>query len=259
MTTINSTDNPSTYIDRFSWQRMWDFGNLFSNSLKRQLLVYGLLSLISAIFCLLPLSAATQMGLFSMFGSVLGFAYYLSPLVLSKWGDTRMVMNMTPALPIEKFLFFMIYFLILLPIVVFLPTLIAQYFYLKIPAVQTVQMLKVLKLSFEYEYTISKFVDGGAIVLSCFYVVLNCNGNRTLKGVLAVLGILFGLGIVGAICGFVMGFHDGYGGYAYPDALGMENILQSLRMPTTVLDIFFAIASIILMWLCYRRLAHPKV
>lgn len=257
---MTSTEIISSEIDRFSWARVWDFGNIFGHSLKRQLLVYGLLSLLSAIFCLLPLSAATQMGLYSMFGSGLGFAYYLSPLVLSKWGDTRMVMNMTPALPIEKFLFFMIYFLVILPIVVFLPTLIAQYFYLKIPAVQTVQMLKVLKLSFEYEYnTISKFVEGGAIVLSCFYVVLNCNGNRTLKGVLVVLGILFGLGIVGAICGFVMGFHDGYGGYAYPDALGMENILQSLRMPIIVLNIFFAIVSIILMWLCYRRLAHPKV
>ncbi|MCM1491291.1 MAG: hypothetical protein NC095_10785 [Muribaculum sp.] len=251
-------------MDRFSWHRVWNFGKIYQYSFKRQLVVYGILSVVAAIFGLLPFGAVTQMGLYSMFGTATGIAYYLAPLVLSKWGDTRMVMNLTPALPIEKFIFFMIYFLLLLPLVLFAPTTLAQFIYLKMPSIQTEPMLRILHLAFDYDYNaISKFLQGGGIMLTCFYIVLNSHGNRTIKGILAVFGIMIGLGILGAIFGFTMALHDNieYGNPTMPgaDSAYWHQIVAGLRMPILGLNIFFSIYSVIIMWLCYHRLSHPKI
>lgn len=250
--------------DRFSWHRVMEFGKIYQYSLKRQLIVYGILSMVAAIFCLLPFGAVTQMGLYSMFGTATGIAYYLAPLVLSKWGDTRMVMNLTPALPIEKFIFFVIYFLLLLPTILFAPTTLAQFIYLKMPSIQTEPMLRILHLAFDYDYnTISKFLQGGAIMLTCFYIVLNSNGNRTLKGILAVFGIMIGLGILGAIFGFTMALHDNieFGNPTMPgaDSAYWHQVVTGLRVPILGLNIFFSVYSVIIMWLCYHRLSHPKI
>lgn len=255
--------------DRFSWGRIWRFGLIYQHSLKRQLIVYGIISVISAIITLLPLSSGIQMAFFSLFGSILGFLYYLSPLVLSKWGDTRMIMDMTPALPIEKFLFFMFYFLILLPLVVFGPTLLSQYLYFYIPSIQTEPLLGLLHLSFDYDYnTIAKYTQGCGFTLTCFYVILSCRGNRTLKGILAVFGMMAALGILGGIFGFTMALNDDfYYTYAmesnsedpYATSVGMDHILTDLRIPLICLNVCFFIYNIFLLWASYRRLSHPKI
>lgn len=251
-------------MNRFSWHRVLDFGKIYQYSLRRQLTVYGILSILTTAFGLLPFGPVTQMGLYSVFGTIIGFAYYLSPLVLSKWGDTRMVMNMTPALPIEKFIFFMIYFLVLLPIILYVPTTLGQWLYLQIPSIQTEPMLRILHLAFDYDYnTISKYLQGGAIMLTCFYVVLNCSGNRTLKGILAVLGIMFGLGILGAVFGFTMALHDDIeiSQPAMPgtDSMYWNRIVTGLRMPIIWLNVLFTIYYVFIFRCIYHRLSHPKI
>lgn len=249
--------------DRFSWKRVYYFGKLYRWSLKRQLIVYGILSIVAAISILMPFNAVTQVSLFSMFGSALALVYYLAPLVLSKTGDTRMIMYMTPALPIEKWVFFMLYFLVLLPIVIFLPTTLCQLLYMRLPAVQTEPMMEIFHLAFDYDYNVwAKFIQCIALLLSCFYVILTAQGNRTLKGILIVIGIMIGLGIFGAICGFTMAMFDNYmivgQSSLNSDMLYWTRIMTELKYPMLGLNIVATIYSLVLMWLSYKRLSHPK-
>ena len=198
-------------VDRFSWRRVWAFGNIFRSIIGRQLLVYGSFSLLVAVTMLIPFGAATQVGLAGLFGVVLGFLYYLSPVALCKRGDTRMVMNMTPVLPNEKFAFFMIYFLIVLPAVIYLPYRISEYIYLASPSIQTPLMKELLEMSRAHMSNyLMQMVQCAAITLICLYVVLSCHGNRTLKAILTVFGILVGIGLTGAIIGFSTAFMEGY-------------------------------------------------
>lgn len=259
-------NNDISTIDRFSWRRVRDFGGLYKYSLRRQMIAYGALSLFAALMGLIPFGPTTQVGLFSMFSSALGIAYYVSPVVLSKWGDTRIVMNMTPALPIEKFIFFMIYFLIVLPVIVFLPSLISQLIYLQIPSIQTKPMLELIHLSLNVDFnTDSKLVQSAALMLSCFYTILVSKDNRTLKGIITVFGILIGIGLLGFILGFSMALTTDF----YLDNLStfphnsvyadMIQLLDEMKIFVICLTSAFAIGGIILMRLIYKRLAHPKI
>lgn len=257
--------NYTSAMDKFSWKRVWEFGQLYKYSLNRQMIAYGAFSIFAAIMGLMPFGPSAQVGLFGMFASALGIAYYLSPVVLSKWGDTRMVMNMAPALPVEKFAFFMIYFLIVLPIIVFLPSFISQLIYLHIPAIQTKQMLELIHLSFDYNYnTVSKLVQSAALMLACFYTVLVSKENRTLKGIITVFCILIGLGLVGFIQGFSRALMADFEINNLPavsqDSVGyMVGIMEEIKVSVICMSTVFAIGGIVLLRLIYQRQAHPKI
>lgn len=254
-------------FDRFSWRRVWAFGNIFRSIISRQLLVYGAFSLLAAVSMLIPFGTATQVGIFSLFGTVLSFLYYLSPAALCKRGDTRLVMNMAPALPDEKFVFFMIYFLIILPVVIYLPYRISEYIYLACPTIQTPLMKDLLEISLAHNSNyVMQMVQCAAITLICLHVVLVCHGNRTLKAVLTVFGILVGVGLIGAIIGFSTAFMEGYEFMENIEntdpTAPFENVSQlmtNLEMQTTVLAIVFLIAGVVTACMIRRRLAHPKI
>lgn len=259
-------DNKKSTIDKFSWRRVWEFGELYKYSLVRQMIAYGALSIFAAIIGLMPFGQTVQVGLFGMFASALGIAYYVSPVALSKWGDTRLVMNMTPALPMEKFAFFMIYFLIVLPIIVFLPPFISQLIYLHIPAIQTKQMLDLIHLSLDYDFnTISKLVQSAALMLACFYTVLVCKENRTLKGIITVFAILLGIGMVGFILGFSRAFMADFEINKLPavthDSIyyNMVQLMGEIKTSIICTTTLFTIGGIVLMRLIYKRIAHPKI
>lgn len=259
-------NNVMSTTDKFSWRRVWVFGQLYKYTLNRQMIAYGAFSIFAAIMGLMPFGPSAQVGLFGMFASALGIAYYLSPVVLSKWGDTRMVMNMTPALPMEKFAFFMIYFLIVLPIIVFLPSFISQVIYLHIPAIQTKQMLDLIHLSFDYDYnTVSKLVQTAALMLACFYTVLMCKGNRTLKGILTVFCILMGFGLVGFILGFsralIADFEINNLPAVSQDSVyaNMFQLMEEMKVSVICISMVFTVGAIVLLRLIYQRLAHPKI
>lgn len=259
-------DNDTSEVDNFSWRRVWNFGGLYKYSLFRQMTAYGAFSIFAAIMGLMPFGPTAQVGLFSMFTSALGIAYYVSPVVLSKWGDTRMVMNMAPALPMEKFAFFMIYFMIVLPIIVFLPSFISQLIYLHAPAIHTEPMLELVHLSLDYNYnTVSKLVQSATLMLACFYTVLVCKENRTLKGILTVFGILICVGLTGFILGFsraLMADFEINNIPANPQESVYANMTQIMaEMKTSMIytTTVFAIGGIILMRLIYQRLVHPKI
>lgn len=265
--------------DRFSLKRTWAFGLLYSHSLKCQLIAYGCLSVIAAIMTLMPFGPIAQMSIFSLFGSALAIVYYISPVVLSKSGDTRKIMYMTPALPAEKFVFFMAYFLVVLPTVIFLPVYFAQLIYTHIPSIQTEPLMNLLKFSNDYGFNqLSKILQGGWITLVCFYVVLVCKENRTLKGLLAVFGIMLGFGLIGALFGFAIAFFDDNPIRIYELAntdefnigIMVDNkiegmnltywnyIMESLRTQIFWLNIFLIGGIILFLSLIYKRIAHSK-
>lgn len=254
-------------FDRFSWRRVWAFGNIFRSIISRQLLVYGAFSLLAAVTMLIPFGAATQVGIFGLFSTVLSFLYYLSPAALCKRGDTRMVMNMAPALPNEKFVFFMIYFVIILPLVISLPYRVSEYIYLACPSIQTPLMKDMLEISFVHNSNcVMQAVQGVVITLICLHVVLACHGNRTLKAILTVFGILVGIGLTGAIIGFSTAFMEGCEFMENIEnadpAAPFENVSQlmnNLEVQTTVLSIVFLIAGVVTACLIRRRLARPKI
>lgn len=178
-----------------------------------------------------------------------------------------MVMNMAPALPNEKFVFFMIYFLIILPVVISLPYKISEYIYLACPSIQTPLMKDMLEISLAHKSNyVMQMVQGVVITLICLHVVLACHGNRTLKAVLTVFAILVGIGLIGAIIGFSTAFMEGYEFMENientdPEA-PFENVSQlmtNLKMQTTVLAIVSLIVGVVTAWLIRRRLAHPKI
>ncbi len=270
--TITNTEKAGTTVrmtaDSFSWKRVGEVAHYYSPTVNRQLTAYGAVSLIFAIMLLMPLNAFTQTGIFYGIYTALPLIFVLAPISLAKGGDTRVVDRMLPAKASEKYLFLLLYFLVAIPIAIYVMPELALWLYTKIPAIQTEEMLTLIDMRFlSYKYpvnTIMNVITYVAVVLTCLFVIEYARHSRIIKAVVSVLGIQFVIGIMGAVYGFSLALRRGLGNGANGPILNeqqqtdylkdfMSDFMQGSPLHTIIITLLIIYIGVML-WLIYRTL-----
>lgn len=254
--------------DNFSWKRVAAVASFYRNCTDRQLLIYGLVSLLFFVLTLLPFTGNAQAGLFTMIWTILPLLLQMSPVVLSKHGDSRVIERLMPAKASEKFAFFLIYFLIVIPVFVYLLPELALVIYIHVPAIQTEEMLPLARLHQQNYplFIVMNAFSSAAGTLTCLYVVLHARHNRTLKGILSVFAVMIAIGILGAFYGaaavFKAGYIAGSSGEVVQGAEFAAKILDMMEEETWyVWFITFLIAGYccVMLRYIYLQLRRPKL
>lgn len=197
--------------DGFSIYRVAELASYYRPFCAKQLMVYGIVSLIVAILTLLPMGDIAKVAIFTISWAAIPLLYYLAPIVLAKSGDSRIVERMIPVRASEKFIFYLLYFGVAVPIAVYMLPFISNILYLHLPSIQTKAMTGLVEIQMHNPAVIVVLnsLTALAISLTCLYVILSAKTARIVKAVISAFAVQFGIGLVSAIMGGLMEFKEG--------------------------------------------------
>lgn len=96
---------------------MFAFGMIFKNSMRVYLVVSALTSLVCYLLVQLTIYlGGNEIGIYTLLSFIVGLTLYLSPLTFARRDDT--LLALIPAKPVEKWLVYILYSLIAVPLVV---------------------------------------------------------------------------------------------------------------------------------------------
>lgn len=258
----------------FSFARVFSLFTFYGYSVKRQLLTYIIASIIVTILLLIPASSEIRIGLFTMGWTILQWMCYLSPLSLAKSGYTGNIDRILPVKASEKLVYYVLYFLVILPIALFTLPICAEYYILQQGVTNEFTAFIQLQL---YPGVIIRCLNKGGYILCvivCLYYVIKSRNNKALYGALSAIICQIVLGFVGAIMGamleFSRGFMDGYMNRepTYPaelnefDATQVISLTKDLLQPSvytyTTIGIL-VVAIFVFTSLLYKRLRKPVI
>ena len=181
----------TTNIYSFSWHRVMQLYQYNSPWLSKQTAIYFLFSFTTALIFLITRGLAWQVTLYSTCCTVQIFMFIWAPIIFTKGGDSRIVDRLIPASPIEKFVFYMSYLLIIMPIACYLLLFIAEKIYLiSGPADGPMYEALETELYVPATYKIIQYLSTLAAMLTCFYFVIAAKRNRFVKAYLLSIGVL---------------------------------------------------------------------
>lgn len=262
---VDAADNSSS--QRFSWKRVRRFAAWNMLKIKKQLLWYPLVALLSSILLLLPLNEKAQFGVTTMVWGIIPFLAYLAPLVFAMGGDGRIIMRMIPARPGEKLTFYLGYIFIVVPVLIYTLPLLAELLYMQIPSIQTPEIMKLQSMRFSLGIgwpVIINLISAIGVITTCFYFVMRCRSNRIINGIISVVVILAISGLIGAIYGitaaFRLGFADGATGAPIKNEDEIiRELMQEMTSMTGLTTVFFAFYILylaIILWQTCRLFSH---
>lgn len=202
-TTANSA-LPTAQSDSFSWKRVGMIFRYVYPGLKKQILLFPVLSVLIGL-CMLfaPIDITSSMSI------AISIAYVLSPIGLAH-KDFKPTMGMLPVTTGEKAAFLFGYFWIAVPLLLYLPLLImfgAAHLFTPSRVAYFMQMYDLgLNIISPVNLVLTQFV-AMAFQTMVLYVVINSSVNRILKGVATGICIYFGFVFVSA---FGVGFYMAY-------------------------------------------------
>lgn len=200
MTSLNS-------ISLFSWHRWIMLWQYYLPQLKRQLISYPLASLALSLCLLLPLSGPKQLTIYTRVYIALSWMLAFAPIVFAKFGDSRIIDRLIPALPLEKLLFYLVYLLIAVPLMIMVFPFLSTVIYLHWPAIQTPDMIRALNLRMGIMHfnVLMNLTGNASIILTCFYFVMTSRRNRLLKGIIGAFVAYVVLSVIGGVMGYYFG------------------------------------------------------
>lgn len=258
--------------DTFSWNRVGQLANYYSPVIKRQVICYLAISALFSALVLLPLPGVGQVGLFTICWTALPLLFELAPIAFAKSGDTRVIDRMVPAKASEKFVFFILYTLVIIPLCVYVLPEGALLLYTEIPSLQTSLMTHYIDMHFGNPPLIVTLNILGAAggTLTCLFVINYARTSRVLKAVISMFAVQFAVATMGAIYGltevFSMGFKAGYNGDPPASQEEQQRIAKEIiehfseanPYLWTVVGIMAAYTALML-WLNYRTLRRRNL
>ncbi|MDE6577206.1 MAG: hypothetical protein K2K58_03440, partial [Muribaculaceae bacterium] len=208
--------------DSFSFRRVAEIFAYYSPTIRRQLLIYLAVSILFGILLLIPGSDNVRCGFFSLVWAILQWMWYLSPLSMAGKGKSGIVDRLLPVKASEKLTFFIIYFVVIIPLVAFTLPICAELSIVDSlgPEMPHFKSLLNLQLHSSWIIKVINILGGITSSLVCLYVILRVRHNKMISGILASFAVQIVLGILGAIyAGYEMaaeafkkGFEDGLAG-----------------------------------------------
>lgn len=264
----------SSLNDSFSWRRVAMVWSYYSPVLRMQLWLWPLIA--AGIYLMGMLTALSPVSMVSSF-AVSGLSMLISfgPLMLVR-SNALVCETMLPARADEKYAFYLLYFLIVVPSITLLTVGALHVVSTMVFGAERLHdytyMLLQRGLVIKYTYGIGIFGEVIGIV-ACLFGVTAFTRNRALAGVGFVIGSGIVIGIIGGIMGiilaFVSGFSDGFmheaGRIAEQDPYNTEAIMCELyespimRLITIVISSVAAMGSFVLGYLVLRSLRHRQL
>ncbi len=267
---MNRNSITATLPDSFSWKRVAAIAAYYSPYTGRQLICYLAVSLLFAILILLPSGEVAQLGLYTTIWACIPLLADFAPIMLAKWGDHRIVERLIPARASEKYIFYLIYFIIVIPASVYLLPLAACRLYMEIPAIQSPMLNEINAMQFTVAPLLRtlNILCASSAILTCLYAMIHCGTSRIIKGVLGVFAVKVAVGIMGAVYGIATvvksGFidcinaNDKHQISAQSQQMMINAMTENTPYLATMLTIL-GIYVIVMLWLIYRDLKQRNL
>lgn len=194
-----------SYSGRISWKRLLSVGRYYWPRLRWQVMLYPVISVLVFIAYALLHKGGFNTGAATVLG-VISYMVEFAPLVLALRND-RETDIMLPVCGTEKFLFLIGYFLIIVPLLAYLPSeLLSLLVY-----GQTDKYLVLRQSGIDLsDHLFSRILFSGvvsnvAMILTCLWAVIASRTHRILKGILypliisvisAVISVIYSLSYV---------------------------------------------------------------
>lgn len=262
---LNDDSRPeATVRDGFSWRRVALVAGYYRYFTDRQILVYLAISVLSATLLLVPMPKEAKLAIFTLVWTALPVLFYFAPAVLAAKGDTRPVSRMLPARASERFVYLMLYFLVVVPAVLFLLPSLAEWLLCNVPALRGEGELEYLfKLQYDKPLVllVLNIFGGVGTALTCLFVTGRVRSSRVVKGILAALGAQFALGIIGAFYGlskvFAMGYEAGAAGkQVSPPA--MQDLMNEMAQATPYIICSISVVGLYMLWMFWMNYRELK-
>lgn len=213
-------DTISELNDKFSWHRCLSIGLLY----KKSLIYYLIGSATITALCFLLVEFVNHAGgntltIYSMVSVLVAAALYFSPIAFVRHDDT--LMTLLPVKASEKFVFYMLFSLAVVPVVIeglwyglnFICTLINKDWDLTdIVSAQLANMGPDMselmgdgkRCPIKVPQIISGIAQAFAIITTGLYTVFHASRHRTIKGILASIAVIFAISLIAGITGGVL-------------------------------------------------------
>lgn len=243
---------------------MFAFGMMFKNSMRVYLLVSALTSLVCYLLVQLTIYlGGNELGIYTLLSFIVGLTLYLSPLTFARRDDT--LLALIPAKPVEKWLVYILYSLIVVPVVVEGVWYSLEFIFWILNSGYTIQDImwarvkdsEMMNLPKRSLIIASSFVQSYAIIATVLYVVLKAVRNRVVKGLLGLLGILFASSILAAIIGGTVAYFN-----ISADPKMIDNpavLIKNMISVFGIIYVLLAAYSIILTVMIYRHVKAAEI
>lgn len=257
----------TTQSDAFSWSRAARLWHYYSPALKPQLWLWPLIALVIYTMGLLSTISPINDEVFAT--SFLSWLMAFGPLMLLR--NNSLELNATlPAKVSEKYVFLLVYFVIIVPALVALTTAIAHSLAI---AILGADRLETYTHALTFALKASKITWGVSLLagmlspLLCLYGVVAFKRNRAL----AAIGVLFGVsmalgmlgGIISVVIGFVNGVFDGWNqNPPTPEVLESADLMTAVpfvRLIMWMTTALTALTDALMLWLTYRALRRRQL
>lgn len=251
------------YADnRFSFARLKQVAAFYYPALRLQIFLYPAISAAVGVLTYFMLQSA----LMAIFGGLMSFALslmlYLAPLAFTRRSN-RALEVMLPATWQEKATFIILYSIVVVPLLVYLP----KYIFAK--AIQMILGSSALtqltdSLTDAMSFNLLSEVQDFVPLVTCLFVVMKCRNNRAVLGGIFSITSLVALGIMGLVIGFIAAFSTGIN-------FGMENAgavneamiagqITSVMGPVlTAMGIICIVYVIAMLWLTARSIKRIQI
>ncbi|MCM1356777.1 MAG: hypothetical protein NC212_10285 [Staphylococcus sp.] len=266
-------NNISTLSDKFSLKRVMAFGAMFGSSMKIYLILTFCISLCSYLcvqFCMHH--TRHVLPFYTLFSSLVGMSLYLSPLVFARRDDN--LIAQIPAKVSEKFCCYVVFSLVIAPLVIeagwYGTNIIFSLFGDKYDL--TIYMYNLAEKAIDTSTFPSKnlffvysIIQSVATIMGVLYIVITSSTHRVIKGILALAGLIFLVGLIAAISGFVVAFreisNESLGASINETSLNetRTNLLIALSPVFYCLYGFLIAFDIFVMYLLYRHIGRQQV
>lgn len=202
------TDNftaTATIDNSFSWHRVGMVGIFHRSQIRRQIIIYT--AIVATLFILSALPGSFFGFIQSLEATVLGFMFYLGPIAFAY--SSRVTETMLPARASEKFTFYLIYSLLIIPVVIYGGWTILWVCFQWIDNVVPFWSLgKKLLTTGALEFVDKpiwwlNIFSALPPVVTALWIAVTAKSSPVLKSIVGVIGTLFAIGLISGIVGVV--------------------------------------------------------
>lgn len=253
--------------DRTSWSRILMAARFYLAPVRWQLWAFPLLSLVCFLL-ITRVNAGTNPALYSLVASPLSLCVCFAPLAFGV-RKGREVDAMLPVAGVEKCIVILLYCLVVVPLLVYVPVEVASYIKygatynsVAMASLPTEATDYVASLGFPLIMAVG-IIGSAAYILTCLWGVFHARSRRVLGGFLAVVIYYVGFMLISVIVGIVAGVSAAM---SEPDLAEINKEVLKERVLTEVMPLYMksllavcSIYAIFALTMCCRAISRRQL
>ena len=245
---------------------MINIGLIFKGPVRLYLILTAVITFVCYAFVQLCIYlGGNEISVYTLMSIIVGMMLYLGPLTFAKRDAT--MMTLLPAKAVEKWLFYILFSLVAVPVVVQGVWYGTDFIYARLTSGEPLNEMilsrynmkeTMLGLNNRFFLVCISIIQTSAPIISVLYTVLRSTRHRVIKGLLTLAAVLFATGLLAALAGFVVAFNELAD---KPDVTPDEaiNVIHNMYPIFGFVYGLLAVYSITMGWLCYLQMAKGEV